>query len=69
MPKELITSSQLQELRMQHRPSFIPIAPENSTKIYDTETGIIQRHLSNGIAVNYKVNENHVHRVLSKQYY
>ncbi|KAF7133122.1 hypothetical protein RHSIM_Rhsim09G0100400 [Rhododendron simsii] len=55
VPKELITSSQLQELRLQHTPSFIPIAPENGTKIYDTETGIIQRRLSNGIAVNYKV--------------
>ncbi|KAG5532272.1 hypothetical protein RHGRI_026793 [Rhododendron griersonianum] len=55
VPKELITSSQLQELRLQHRPSFIPIAPENGTKIYDMETGIIQQRLSNGIAVNYKV--------------
>ncbi|KAG5561861.1 hypothetical protein RHGRI_004789 [Rhododendron griersonianum] len=55
VPKELITSPQLQELRLQHRPSFIPIAPENGTKIYDTETGIIQRRLSNGIGVNYKV--------------
>lgn len=55
VPKELITSSQLLELRSQRRPSFIPTAPENGTKIYDTETGIIQRRLSNGIAVNYKV--------------
>ncbi|KAF7150191.1 hypothetical protein RHSIM_Rhsim02G0142400 [Rhododendron simsii] len=55
VPKELITSPQLQELRLQQRPSFIPIAPENGTKIYDTETGIIQRRLSNGIGVNYKV--------------
>jgi len=57
VPKELITSSQLLELRSQRRPSFIPIAPENGTKIYDTETGIIQRRLSNGIAVNYKVSK------------
>ncbi|KAI8538976.1 hypothetical protein RHMOL_Rhmol09G0145100 [Rhododendron molle] len=55
VPKELITSSQLQELQLQHGPSFIPIAPENGTKIYDMETGIIQRRLSNGISVNYKV--------------
>lgn len=59
VPKELITSSQLLELRSQRRPSFIPTAPENGTKIYDTETGIIQRRLSNGIAVNYKVFKSH----------
>lgn len=56
VPKELISSSQLQSLRLQRRPSFVPIGPEESiTKLYDKETGITQRCLSNGIPVNYKV--------------
>ncbi|KAL6996046.1 hypothetical protein U1Q18_006181 [Sarracenia purpurea var. burkii] len=59
VPKELISSSQLQELQLQCRPSFIPVVPGvNTTKIYDKETGITQRRLSNGIPVNYKVSRN-----------
>lgn len=56
MPKELISSSQLQELRLQRSPTFIPFSPEtNVTKIHDKETGITQCRLSNGIPINYKV--------------
>lgn len=56
MPKELITSTQLEELRLQRRPSFVPVGlHEDPTKVYDKETGITQRRLSNGIPVNYKV--------------
>ena len=56
VPKELISSSQIAELRMQHKPSFIPSNPEtNVTKFHDKETGITQCRLSNGIPVNYKV--------------
>lgn len=56
VPKELISSSQLQELRLQRRPSFIPLSPEiNVTKVHDKETGITQCRLSNGIPINYKV--------------
>ncbi|XP_057470315.1 stromal processing peptidase, chloroplastic isoform X2 [Actinidia eriantha] len=59
VPKELISSSQLQELRLQRRPSFIPVGPGvNVTKIHDKETGITQRRLSNGIPINYKVSRN-----------
>ncbi|CAK9145304.1 unnamed protein product [Ilex paraguariensis] len=59
VPKELISAIQLQELRLQRRPSFIPVSQEvNVTKVYDKETGIIQRHLSNGIPVNYKISRN-----------
>ncbi|KAL7244549.1 hypothetical protein ACSBR2_000018 [Camellia fascicularis] len=59
VPKELISSSQLQELRFQRLPSFISVSPEaNVSKIYDKETGITQRRLSNGIPVNYKVSRN-----------
>lgn len=56
VPKELISSSQLQELRQERMPSFITCSPEtNVTKVYDKETGITRCLLSNGIAVNYKV--------------
>ncbi|KAK9270819.1 hypothetical protein L1049_026405 [Liquidambar formosana] len=56
VPKELISSSQLHELRLQHEPSFIPLSSEvNIRKFYDKETGITQLRLSNGIPVNYKV--------------
>ena len=56
VPKELISSSQLQKLRVERSPSFIPLSPEvNVTKVYDNETGITQLRLSNGIPVNYKV--------------
>lgn len=56
VPKELIASTQLQELRLNSKPSFVTISPDvNDTKLYDKETGIVQRRLSNGIPVNYKV--------------
>lgn len=56
VPKELISSLQLQELRQERMPSFIPFSPEtNVTEVYDKETGITQCRLSNGISVNYKV--------------
>ncbi|KAE8057482.1 hypothetical protein FH972_014172 [Carpinus fangiana] len=56
VPKELISSSQLQELRLHCRPSFIPLSPEtNVTKVHDKETGITQCRLSNGIPINYKI--------------
>ncbi|OMP10324.1 hypothetical protein COLO4_04620 [Corchorus olitorius] len=59
VPKELISSLQLQELRMQRNPSFVPLSPEiNVTKLQDKETGITQRRLSNGIPVNYKISKN-----------
>lgn len=54
IPKELIPPLQLEELKSQRKPSFI--SPEgNDAKIYDVETGIVQRRLSNGIPVNYKI--------------
>ncbi|KAK3037007.1 hypothetical protein RJ639_029996 [Escallonia herrerae] len=59
VPKELITSTQLQELRLKRRPSFIPLSTDvNTTKVYDKETGITQRRLSNGIPVNYMITKN-----------
>lgn len=56
MPKELIPSSKLEELKEQRNPTFIPVSPEtNATKLHDKETGITRRRLANGIPVNYKV--------------
>ncbi|KAF6159744.1 hypothetical protein GIB67_030002 [Kingdonia uniflora] len=59
VPKELISSLELHELRLQLKPSFIPINQEiTASKIYDEETGIMQRRLSNGLPVNYKITKN-----------
>lgn len=56
VPKELISSSQLQDLKLQRKPCFVPLdLNEDTTKNYDVETGITQCRLSNGISVNYKV--------------
>jgi hypothetical protein len=56
VPKELVLSSNLQELKEQRKPAFIPVSPEtNATKLHDEETGITRRRLANGIPVNYKV--------------
>ena len=56
VPKELISSSQLEDLRSERRPSFVPLGSEtNVQKVHDKETGITQCRLSNGIPVNYKV--------------
>ncbi|XP_073144793.1 stromal processing peptidase, chloroplastic [Henckelia pumila] len=58
IPKELISAEQLQELRFLRHPSFIPVDQEKVSKVYDEETGIVQRRLSNGIPINYKVSKN-----------
>uniref|UniRef100_A0A0V0J145 Stromal processing peptidase, chloroplastic n=1 Tax=Solanum chacoense TaxID=4108 RepID=A0A0V0J145_SOLCH len=59
VPTELITSKQLEELRLKRCPSFVPVETNsNITKSYDNETGIVQRRLSNGIPVNYKITKN-----------
>lgn len=56
MPKELITRSELEDLKLQRKPSFASLSKEeNVVKIFDDETGIAQRRLSNGISINYKV--------------
>ncbi|KAJ4702388.1 stromal processing peptidase, chloroplastic-like [Melia azedarach] len=58
VPKELISVSELEQLKLQRRPSFIPPRPElNITKVHDKETGITQLRLSNGIPINYKISK------------
>ncbi|EMS67217.1 Retrovirus-related Pol polyprotein from transposon TNT 1-94 [Triticum urartu] len=58
VPKELITQSELEDLKVQHRPSFVPFKEDDVVKVFDNETGITQRRLSNGISVNYKITQN-----------
>jgi hypothetical protein len=56
VPKELITQFQLDDLKLQQKPSFVPLTKDQEVvKVFDSETGIAQRRLSNGISVNYKV--------------
>ncbi|XP_078430545.1 insulinase (Peptidase family M16) family protein isoform X2 [Wolffia australiana] len=59
VPKELISSLQLDELKFQRKPSFIPLSEGSSIRrVFDQETGITQCRLSNGIPVNYKITKN-----------
>ncbi|KAF0931421.1 hypothetical protein E2562_004549 [Oryza meyeriana var. granulata] len=59
VPKELITQSQLEDLKLQRKPSFASLSKEeNVVKIFDNETGITQHRLSNGISINYKITQN-----------
>lgn len=59
IPKELISSEQLEQLLLQRRPSFVPVDQgKKMTTDYDKDTGIVQRRLSNGIPVNYKISKN-----------
>ncbi|KAG4987363.1 hypothetical protein JHK85_030346 [Glycine max] len=58
VPKELIQSTKLEELKKLRKPAFIPVNPEtDATKLHDEETGISRRRLSNGIPVNYKISK------------
>ncbi|XP_038690429.1 stromal processing peptidase, chloroplastic-like [Tripterygium wilfordii] len=58
VPKELISSSQLEELKLQQRPSFVPLSPvANVMKVLDMDTGITQCCLSNGIPINYRISK------------
>lgn len=57
VPKDLITSTQVDELKLQLNPSFVPTGSlySNAIRFHDIETGITQCRLSNGISINYKV--------------
>ncbi|KAG5090048.1 hypothetical protein JHK86_002660 [Glycine max] len=58
VPKELIQSTKLEELKKLCKPAFIPVNPEtDATKLHDEETGITRRRLANGIPVNYKISK------------
>ncbi|KAJ0973592.1 hypothetical protein J5N97_015557 [Dioscorea zingiberensis] len=65
VPKKLISPSQPEELRLNCRPSFVPLAEEaNSTELFDKETSITRRRLSNGIPVNYMLMEERRERLM-----
>jgi hypothetical protein len=56
VPTELLSSVQLAALHMNRQPRFVPVTDTDSLiKLMDDSTGVIQRRLSNGIRVNYKV--------------
>ncbi|BBN04418.1 stromal processing peptidase, chloroplastic [Marchantia polymorpha subsp. ruderalis] len=59
VPKELVSPFQLAALRMMRQPSFVTVAERGTQlKHVDDSTGVIQRRLSNGIRVNYKLTQN-----------
>eukprot|EP00249_Psilotum_nudum_P024970 c29336_g1_i1 orf=853-4701(-) len=59
VPKELVSPVQLAALKLQCHPTFVRVKEDDiSTKIVDEATGIVQRRLSNGMRVNYKITRN-----------
>ncbi|KAK8964765.1 hypothetical protein KSP40_PGU008233 [Platanthera guangdongensis] len=59
VPKELITFSELEDLKLECKPTFVSLQKEMEIiKQFDKETGIMQCRLSNGIPVNYKITKN-----------
>ncbi|PWA99250.1 metalloenzyme, LuxS/M16 peptidase-like protein [Artemisia annua] len=58
VPKDLITSAELDDLKLQLKPSFVSNGLDlNATKVHDKETGITQCRLSNGITINYMISK------------
>ncbi|XP_076939981.1 stromal processing peptidase, chloroplastic-like [Bidens hawaiensis] len=57
VPKDLITSTQVEDLKLQLQPSFVPALHSSAIRSHDIETGITQCRLSNGIAINYKISK------------
>jgi hypothetical protein len=60
-PTELITKEQVQELMAIHNPHFVPVLgreDEGPTPPADPTVGVVQRRLSNGCTLNYKVSDN-----------
>ncbi|KAG0577825.1 hypothetical protein KC19_5G184500 [Ceratodon purpureus] len=59
VPTELLSSVQLAALHMNRQPRFVSVTESDDlTKLMDDSTGVIQRRLSNGIRVNYKMTQN-----------
>ncbi|KAL8236008.1 hypothetical protein R6Q59_017089 [Mikania micrantha] len=59
VPKELITSTEVDNLKLLLKPSFVPTGSlySNALRFHDIETGITQCRLSNGISINYKISK------------
>ncbi|KAL7592415.1 hypothetical protein Lser_V15G32592 [Lactuca serriola] len=58
VPKDLITLEQLDDLKLELKPSFVSVGlNSNDTKVHEKETGITQCRLSNGISINYKISK------------
>ncbi len=59
VPTELVSPIQLASLHMRWQPQFVAVTDvadaRNLSKYSDEATGVVQRCLSNGIRVNYKV--------------
>lgn len=60
-PANLITPTQARELIAIHKPEFVPVLgreSEGPMPPADTAVGVVQRRLSNGCTLNYKVSDN-----------
>ncbi|CAM6021170.1 unnamed protein product [Sphagnum balticum] len=62
VPTELVSPNQLASLHMRWQPRFVAVTDvadaRNLSKYSDEATGVVQRRLSNGIRVNYKITQN-----------
>lgn len=57
-PVFLMQSDRVQRMVAEHRPHFVPVRPGGSaTPAADPATGIVQRRLSNGVALNARVSD------------
>lgn len=60
-PDNLISAEEVQELMEIHKPEFVPVLgreDEGAEPPADSAVGVVQRRLSNGCTLNYKVSDN-----------
>lgn len=60
-PETLISAEDLQRMLEEHKPQFVPVRgreAEGATPPPDVAAGVVQRRLSNGCTLNYKVSDN-----------
>lgn len=60
VPEALITPDRLAQLIATQQPHFVPVVPgaESVLPPPDPTTGVLQRRLSNGVTINYKLSAN-----------
>lgn len=60
-PETLIAEEDLQALLAEHKPQFVPVLGREDEGTHpppDAAAGVVQRRLSNGCTLNYKVSDN-----------
>lgn len=66
VPEHLVAPEELDALIAQHQPAFVPLEEGGAARPpADPTTGVTQRKLSNGIAINYRCATSHAHSPVS----